>query len=134
MNILAGTFRLSIVVALVVGGFDASKHLDEYNAEQAFHRQYNRTVSCGAALDSKLIERSKADDGKIDLGKLGCADQAFWTDVEELKEAAKGKFANFGLARPFSYGSLFIAIGALILTNLIGLVCWWVVRGFKKGV
>src|SRR5262245_7640380 len=90
MNILRGTFRLYIVIALLVAayygltGYMVARKSDQEN------RQLWTTLRCGERfLDRDMSAyRSPVRPEVFDIGKAGCSTSTSWATFQEIREAA----------------------------------------------
>lgn len=141
MNILAGTFRVSLVAAALAAGYYSYENLQRHEAEQAEDRLFKMAMECGARIDAAFLEQKKNDYGNIDIGALGCASRKFITNAQELSEVRAGtyQFKSYSAFKPFDpLGTAVNAFAAFVLVNLAGLafvgarsVLGWVLAGFK---
>jgi hypothetical protein len=145
VNVLQGTFRLSILVGILALAYNA------YDASQAAGRQAHRdwelwfTLRCGHRLmQTHDLTKHENQFGNFDLGKLGCASRTFWANTREVEDASR---------RPDPYQETWSRVwwsslpdGALnafslfVLTNLLGVAFLgmrrayrWVSAGYKGG-
>lgn len=143
MNNLQGTFRLSIVVAIVAGAYTAWSDYRLRTDQQLSNLEWISTLRCGAKTAPELLEQHKNVYGNYDLGKVGCADRQYLASSEEMKNAWSGKYDN---ELPLSLPPMFTAENTLgvafvwfVLTNLAGFALLgllsaynWVVSGFMR--
>jgi hypothetical protein len=144
--ILKGTFRLSIVGALVAGADTA------YEEWQANVQTYNDTLQmvstyeCGGRQSDDTL-RAALDGTRIDLSKVGCSNQRlFLASYNEILRAREGtlrrdKLSDIPTFRMNVEGAAAIAnaVHWFVLVNLLGvvLVCGrtvvrWVLRGLQE--
>src|SRR4026208_1885614 len=90
MRILRGTFRLSVVVAVLVAAYSAfityQKSAD-YRAQQL--REYfdvKFAYQCAARQTDENLRQFVNDYGLIDLIKAGCTEQKMVASFDELKQ------------------------------------------------
>ena len=144
MNVLRGTFRLSILVgvaALIYYLVEASQA-----AGQQAHRDWELwyTQRCGRILLGKDVTPYQNEYGNIDLGRVGCSTRQFYSNIGEIEEALKqhdpydATWRRVWRARveiAAIYGVLFF-----VLTNLLGFgflgarrTYRWVSAGYRTG-
>jgi hypothetical protein len=145
MNILKGAFRLSIIAAIVGGGWNAyaryEKHMESYKSQL---RLVN-TLKCGARVGEAELRVSANAYGNYDLSKVGCSTERFIANDLELKQAANGAMDHDigkDIWPPMFYPADDAVQAGIVfaLVNLLGLaalasrsVVLWVVAGFKPG-
>jgi hypothetical protein len=146
VNIARGTFRLSIVIALLVAAyFGVTGYMTVMDAEQKNWRLWT-TLRCGERfLDQDMSAyRSPVRPEVFDIGTAGCSNGRFWATFEEIREAvARPDPSVYGrgfgeVFRYEMYGALFSAFGAFVLVNLAGFVLLgarglfrWVRAGYR---
>jgi hypothetical protein len=134
MNIFRGTFRISVVVALLSGAyvmFDSYRQQSDSRMEQL---KIESVLTCGAMIESARLESVKNEFGLFDIGKLGCSDKQFWASQKELSDAKNGNLDTYWTDSGPSLDYLRIAtlsLLAFVLTNFAGLAFWVVQRIFK---
>lgn len=143
-GILRGTFRLSIVVALLIGGYTAVQDWRASVTEYQDEQKILRTLECGARAPPERLQRALNENGLIDLSKVGCSfDEKFFASFEELAKARDGtiRHQTWSSEGPsLNYAKVIVsAIIAFVVVNLLGLVSvaalWvfrWVAAGFRS--
>ena len=143
MNILQGTFRLSIVVAIVAAAYTAWSDYKLHMDQQLSHLEWISKLRCGAKTAPELLEQHKNVYGIYDLGKVGCADRQYLASSEEMKNAWSGKYDNeppkyqhpmFRAENTLAAGFVWFVYANLAGLALLGLlsVYNWVVSGFMR--
>jgi hypothetical protein len=139
MNIIRGTFRLSIVIALLVAGYyGITGYMAALESEQANWKLWN-TLRCGERFLGQDMSRyvSPVRPEVFDIGSAGCSNERFWATFEEIREAAAqskppavgsgfGEVLRFKLMDALGY-----AFGAFLLVNLVGFVVLGAHRVFR---
>jgi hypothetical protein len=144
-TISKGTFRLSIVAAVVAASYTA------YNGWQANLQAYNDTLQmvltfeCGGRQSDDTL-RAALNGTRIDLSKVGCSNQPFfWASYKEIVQAREGRLRREKLSIPMFRmdieGAAAMANAAIwfVLVNMLGVVfvCGrtvvrWVHRGLQE--
>jgi hypothetical protein len=126
MKIIRGTFRLSIVIALLIAVYYAiSGYFEAVNADKETWRIWT-TLRCGGHLLGKDVSGYTNEYGLIDLGRAGCSSKSFLATFEEIRMAnARPKpppdQLRFGDVFQFHlYGGLIVALAAFLAVNLLG--------------
>jgi hypothetical protein len=148
MNILKGTFRLSIVDAIMAAFWSAHARHKESMEWLEWQVGWVNTVKCGARVGEAELRSSKNEHGLYDLSKVGCSPERFLTSNLELTQVANGTI-DYGkhtwgndIWPPKSNPAedAFQAGKAFALVNLLGLaavvlrsVALWVIAGFRQG-
>src|SRR5687767_1200665 len=89
-DIMRGTFRLSLVAALLAGAYGA------YERFAAFSRAFDdsaklvMTLECGARVSEETLRPLADASGVVDLSKVGCAREPFRASFDELRQARDG--------------------------------------------
>jgi hypothetical protein len=142
MNVLRGTFRLSIVVALLVAAyFGITAHVAAQNAASESWKLWF-TLRCGERFLGQDMSAYTNASGLIDIGKAGCSNDRFLATFDEIREAlasAEPSGDRYGeVFWPKLYGALFNALGAFLFVNLLGLlflgtrrVFRWISAGYR---
>ncbi len=137
MNIMRGTFRISIVAALLTAAITAYQQWIQYTDTQYRRSQLQVGYECGAKKLEE-IEASHTGYGNIDISKYGCASRPFWASLDELRSVRRGEriFDDF----PVRFSSDVVinqAIAAFIVVNLLGMLFLavratvrWIAQGF----
>jgi hypothetical protein len=144
MNIIRGTFRLSVVVALLVAvGYGIWGYVAATRADDENWRIWT-TLRCGERFlgqdMSKYISPVRPE--VIDIGSAGCSNERFWATFEEIRDAVRRsepEGIRFNEVFRYNlYGALFNAVAALVLVNLTGFVLLgarglfrWVRAGYR---
>jgi hypothetical protein len=128
MNIARGTFRLSIVIALLVAAyFGISGYMAALNSEQE-NRKHWMTLRCGERFLGRDMSSYSSPDRPevIDIGRAGCSDTRFLATFAEIREALAHAeppewWRGFGeVFRSKFYEALFAALAAFVAVNLVG--------------
>jgi hypothetical protein len=142
--VVKGTFRLSVVAAVVAAGYTA------YEGWQANKQAYNDTVQmvltyeCGGRQSDDTL-RAALNGLRIDLSKVGCSNQPFfWASYNEIVEAREGKLrqkklSDFPMFRMSMDGAAATVNAAIwfVLVNVLGMVFVYgrtVVRWVRRGL
>jgi hypothetical protein len=142
--VFKGTFRLSIVAAVVAAAYTA------YEAWQANVQAYNDTLQmvltyeCGGSQSDDTL-RTALNGTRIDLSKVGCSNQPFfWASYNEIVKAREGrlrreKLFNIPMFRMNMEGAAAMANAAMwfVLVNVLGGVFVWgrtIVRWVRRGL
>jgi hypothetical protein len=139
-----GTFRLSIVAAVVAAAYTA------YEGWQANVQAYKDTLQmvltyeCGGRQPDDTL-RAALNGTRIDLSKVGCSHQPFfWASYSEIVQARQGrlrreKLSSISMFRMNVEGAAFNAAIWFVLVNLLGVLflCGrtfvrWVHRGLQE--
>jgi hypothetical protein len=135
MNVLRGTFRLSIFIGLAVTAYFAWQAF--VKSHEAYKQSFElwSTLRCGRHLLDKDTKSLENEYGNIDLGKVGCIDRQFWANKHEIQEAwaqanpnmeQRDWMLRYGLRDAWISGLI-----AMVLTNLLGLVFLGVRRAYR---
>ena len=142
-GIRRGTFRLSVVVAALVGTYCV---YEEWTAfAKAFHRDLNMmfTLECGAKRSEEDLRTAVNAYGLFDLSKVVCADKQFLASSEELQKARNGAMRREVMEKKFDVkhaaeDAIALAVLALLVVNLFGLafvalrtVFGWIASGYR---
>lgn len=143
MNVLRGTFRLSIFIGLAVTAYFVWQAF--VKSQEAYDRSFElwSTLRCGRHLLDKDTKSLENEYGNIDLGKVGCIDRQFWANKQEIQDAwaqpnpnreQRDNMLLYGLRDAWISGLI-----STVLTNILGLAFlggrWayrWVVAGYKS--
>lgn len=142
-NIMKGTFRLSIAVAVLAAIYGFYEQWTTFAEAKNSNWKMMTTLECGARLSEETLKPAVNQAGLIDLGKVGCASQQFWASSSELLQARNGATrrewmeTEFSLRHAAEY-SLAYAVLALLVVNLLGLavvalraVFGWIATGYR---
>jgi hypothetical protein len=142
MNILKGTFRLSIVAAFAAASFTAWQDFKRHDDERQTSLRMQQILRCGAKLPSTIIQQNMNQYGNVDIGKLGCSDQEFLANESEMKAAWSGSEHQMFAVRsePFYLEKVLgSALILFVITNLLGLLLMlsrkifiWIAAGFQE--
>jgi hypothetical protein len=130
VKVISGTFRLSVVIAVVVAAYYCiSGYLAALEAEQA-NRKLWSTLQCGERFLGQDMSKfaSPARPEVIDIGKAGCSNSNFFATFDEIREAVArrdppAEWRGFGEVFPFKlYEALFAALGTFLVVNLAGVL------------
>ena len=126
MKVIRGTFRLSVVLALLVAAYyGISGYVAALDADRETWRIWT-TLRCGERFLGQDMSSNTNEAGLIDIGRAGCSDGRFLATVEEIRMAAArseppAERLRFGeVFRYNTYGALFAAFAAFVLVNLAG--------------
>jgi hypothetical protein len=143
-SIMRGTFRLSIVVAVLAAGYGFYTQWSAYSEARDRNLQMVLTLECGSKVSPEALQTSVNQYGLFDLGKVGCANRQFWASSDELLKARNGVMMPEWTepefrARYAGEYSLTHALIALFLVNLLGLafialraVFGWIASGYRS--
>lgn len=142
-RILKGTFRLSVVAAVLAGLYALYLKVDAWGKESDSNFRMLVALECGAQLSESRLKTAVNAYGNFDLGKLGCADRSFIASFDEIERTKSGAMKRELTEREFHVGyaaeyAAGYALIALVLINLAGLavvtirgVMRWIAAGFK---
>jgi len=132
MRIIKGTFRLSIVIAVLAGIYAfVTAHMQAMEADQRNYELW-LVLRCGEKFLNRDMSAYTNEFGNIDIGKAGCANRQFFARFDEIKEALaqarpKSIYRDYVSATPIIVQMIF----AFFVVNLLGLLVWISVRVFK---
>jgi hypothetical protein len=144
MKVLRGTFRLSVVIAILVAvyyGIEA--HVAAQNSSYEDWKMWN-TLRCGERFLGQDMSSytSPVRSEVIDIGKAGCSSSTFWATRDEIRMAlaqtdpSDSRYAE--VFWPKFYFAMLNALALLVFVNLLGLVFLatratfrWVWAGFR---
>jgi hypothetical protein len=146
MNILRGSFRISLVVAVLAGIWGGMSQWKQYSDD--YRKRFDEivenrtTMGCGKyALKISTDEEIKQATnlyGLIDISKLGCGTKTYLTNTDELSRDPDSVFPLPRFEDHAGQTALVVAaiyaIAAFIVINLIGLIAkafQWAARGFR---
>jgi hypothetical protein len=89
-NILKGTFRLSIVVAVLAAAYGFYEQLSAFAKSREANREMLLTLKCGAKLSEATLKSAVNQYGNIDLGKVGCSIRHFFASFDEIEQTRTG--------------------------------------------
>jgi hypothetical protein len=144
MNVLRGTFRLSIVVALVVAAYyGISAHVAAQN-DAWEDLKFWTTLRCGERFLGQDMSSyaSPVRPEVFDIGKAGCSYSSFWATFDEIREALASDHPRADrysqVFWPKLYDALGYALVAFVAANLLGLlflgtrsVLRWISAGYR---
>ena len=144
MNVLRGTFRLSIVVALVVAAyFGITAHVAATDADREEWKLWG-TLRCGERFLGRDMSSyvSPVRPEVFDIGKAGCSSSTFWATFDEIRTALasdhppRDRYSQ--VFWPKLYDALGYALVAFVAANLLGLlflgtrsVLRWISAGYR---
>jgi hypothetical protein len=144
--VFKGTFRLSIVAAVVAAAYTAYEDWQEN--VQAYNEtlQMVLTYECGGRQSDDNL-RAALNDARIDLSKVGCSNQPFFlVSYNEIVQAREGKLrreklSDIPMFRLNVEGAAAIANAVIwfVLVNVLGVfflcgrtIVRWVHRGVQE--
>lgn len=143
MNVMRGTFRLSLFVGLAVTAYYVWQAFAK--SSERYRKDFERwsTLRCAKHLLDKDTKQIENDYGNIDIGKLGCIDRKFWANKHEIQEAWAASGPDYAISKGMFESDLHQAwvpgLMALIVTNLLGFAFLgmrrayrWVAAGFGQ--
>jgi hypothetical protein len=146
MKVIRGTFRLSVVIALLLAVYSG---ISGYNAASKADQETWRiwtSLRCGERFLGQDMSRytSPVRPEVIDIGSAGCSNERFWATFEEIRAALARsgpppEQLRFGEVFQFNlYVGLFTALAAFLVVNLLGFLFLgarglfqWVRRGYR---
>jgi hypothetical protein len=142
MKVLRGTFRLSIVIAILVAAYyGIAAHLAAENAGYEDWKLW-KTLRCGERFLDKDMSSYTNDGVVFDIGRAGCSDTRFLATFNEIRMAiaqtdpSDSRYAE--VFWPKFYIGMSNALAFLVFVNLLGLVFLgargtfrWVRAGFR---
>jgi hypothetical protein len=139
VSIVRGTFRLSIVIALLVAAYVGISGYIEAVSSDAEDMRIWTTLRCGERFLGQDMSSytSPVRSDVIDIGKAGCSSSTFWATRDEIRKAvAQTDPPVSGYSRVFWFKlgeALFAAAYAFVAVNLAGLL-FLGVRGLFRWV
>jgi hypothetical protein len=146
MKVIRGTFRLSVVIALLVGAYCViSGYMVALDADRETWRIWN-TLRCGERFLGQDMSSyaSPVRSDVIDIGRAGCSTSTFWASYDEIRAAVArsgppAEDLRFGEVFWFqSIIALFLVAAAFIAVNLAGVLflgirglCRWMRTGYQ---
>jgi hypothetical protein len=141
---MRGTFRLSLVVALLVAAyFGITAHVAAQN-DAWEDLQFWNTLRCGERFLGQDMSSyvSPVRPEVFDIGKAGCSYRTFWATFDEIREALASDHPRADrysqVFWPKLYDALFTALAAFVFVNLLGLlflgtrgVFRWISAGYR---
>jgi hypothetical protein len=130
MKVIRGTFRLSVMIALLVGAYCViSGYVAALDADRETWRIW-RTLRCGERFLGQDMTRyaSPVRSDVIDIGRAGCSNSTFWASYDEIRAAVARsepppEDLRFSVVFWFqSINALFFAVAAFIAVNLAGVL------------
>jgi hypothetical protein len=144
MRVLRGTFRLSVLVALMVAAYyGITAHVAAHNADREDRKHWS-TLRCGERFLGQDMSKytSPYREEVIDIGKAGCSNSSFWATFDEIHMAIaqpdppEDRYNQ--VFWPELYNALFLALGVFLIVNLLGLLSLgargalrWVRAGYR---
>lgn len=144
MNIVRGTFRLSILVAVAALGYFWWQATQQARAVAMSNQELWSTLRCAGyllKLDTSKMENAY---GNIDLGaNTHCVSRQFWANRREIEEASKRESPyreSFNEEMKWRRDTIWEgAFAMFVLTNLLGFAFlglrWayrWVFAGYRR--
>ena len=139
-EVIRGTFRISIVVAVLAAAYTAYQDLQANKiAERELFNMW-AAYECAAQLSEEELKPSLNEDGLFDLRKVGCTTERFLASSEELSQAgALRRKWLLDNARTFDVGNAILSACVwFVVVNLLGLgfiavrgTVRWIVAGFR---
>jgi hypothetical protein len=124
-SILRGTFRLSVVVALVaLLSFAVYAHFTGLDAVQQDWEIW-QTLRCGQTFLNKDMSEYTNQYGLIDIGTAGCSQSRFLATFDEIRNALASDHPRDRYSQVFwpkLYDALAYALVAFVVVNLLGLL------------
>ena len=142
MNVLRGTFRLSLLLTAVAGGYVIWTSLQQVSESGSREREMWRVLRCSEKFLGRDMSRFTNPYGLIDVGKAGCASTQFLATFDEIKDASMqpepSTFDSKAFWRAF-LNYIPIALIVFLSVNALGLlflavrgVGRWVFAGFRN--
>lgn len=142
MNIIKGTFRLSILVGIAVFAIQYWRASQEAHASAWKNSQIYMTLRCArdrVGVDNTAI---KNEFGLLDLSKVHCSKERFFAHEHEIASALEREDpyvasydSEMSWRRPLTYMD---GVAAFVVTNLLGLgflgarrAFRWVMAGYR---
>ena len=143
MNVLRGTFRLSVVIlggVALAGAYLA--HLNAFESEKAARHLWS-TLRCGAKFLDQDMAKYTNEVGNIEIGRAGCGESPFLARKEEIRDALLQEDPSNGEYKQTFWFDLKIwtlyAIGTFLLVNFLGFaflalraVLRWIASGYQR--
>jgi hypothetical protein len=142
VKIIAGTFRLSLVLMVIAFTYDVWRLWQEDVKGAADAYRMEQTYKCGALYSDDRLKEAINHAGLVNLFKVGCADKQFLASFEELRDVREGKFELFKYVSRFTwdavyYSSLVGALVAFVAVNIAGFLIYgarsvllWILSGY----
>ena len=142
MNVLRGTFRLSILLTAVAAGYVTWISFQQVSESRSRDHEMWRVLRCSEKFLGRDMSRFTNPYGLIDVGKAGCASTQFLATFDEIKDASMqpepSTFDSKAFWKAF-LNSIPMAVGVFLLVNALGLlylavrgVGRWVLAGFRN--
>ena len=142
MSVLRGTFRLSVVVALLVAAYyGITAHVAANDADRRT-REIWSTLRCGKRFLDRDMSAYTNQYGLIDIGRAGCSHDSFFATFDEIRTAltsTEPSGARYSqVFWPKLYDAPLIALGAFLVVNFWGMlflgtrsVFRWISAGYR---
>jgi hypothetical protein len=143
-NIIRGTFRLSVAIAVLAAAYGFYEQLAAFAEYKDQKLKMLFTLECGARRSEETLKSAANQYGLIDLGKVGCASKQFLASSDELLQARNGVMRRemdeeFGVRPQYApQYPLGLAVLALLIVNLLGFafvalraVFGWITSGYR---
>ena len=88
MNVLRGTFRLSILLTAVAAGYATWMSYQQVSESSSREHETWRVLRCSEKFLTRDMSRFTDPYGLIDVGKAGCASTQFLATFDEIREAS----------------------------------------------
>jgi hypothetical protein len=142
MNVLRGTFRLSILLTAIAVGYVTWISFQQVSESRSRDREMWRVLRCSEKFLGRDMSRFTNPYGLIDVGKAGCAPTQFLASIDEIENASlqpePSTFNSKAFWKAF-LANIPNAIVAFLLVNALGLlfivfrsVGRWVLAGFRN--
>jgi hypothetical protein len=130
MKVIRGTFRLSVVIALLIAVYCViSGYIAALDADRETWRIWG-TLRCGERFlgQDMTSYASPVRSDVIDIGRAGCSNSTFWASYDEIRAAvahSEPPAEDLRFGKVFwlnSINALIFAVAALIAVNLAGVL------------
>jgi hypothetical protein len=88
MNVLRGTFRLSILLTAVAVGYGTWMSFQQVSESSSREHETWRVLRCSEKFLGRDMSRFTNPYGLIDVGKAGCASTQFLATFDEIRDAS----------------------------------------------
>ena len=142
MNVLRGTFRLSILLTAVAAGYVTWMSFQQVSESRSREHEMWRVLRCSEKFLGRDMSRFTNPYGLIDVGKAGCSSTQFLATFDEIEDASRQPEPSTFDSRVFWKAFLVyipMAAIAFLSVNALGLlfivvrgVGRWVLAGFRN--
>ena len=126
MSVLRGTFRLSVVLALLAAAYyGITAHVAAVDADRENWKHWS-TLRCGERFLGQDMSAYTNQYGLIDIGRAGCSNDRFLATFDEIRTALASDPPRDRYSEVFwpqMYIELSLAFGwVFVIVNVLGLL------------